>query len=130
MRNETVTVLLPAPRGDVFAYLANVENLPEWANEFARELKVVDGRHKVVNGLGEFFFEVRADPASGVIDMLAGPSDDALWLFPTRVVGLPTGETAFTFTMFQPPGQTDVVFESQYESLIRELGNLEREFAR
>src|SRR5439155_61654 len=80
---------------------------PEWATEFARELKLVDGRHKVVNGLGEFFFEIRADRESGVIDMLAGPDEEALQLFPTRVVPLGDGGSAFTFTTFQAPGQPD-----------------------
>ena len=47
-------------------------------------------------------------------------------LFPTRVVGLPDGTSAFTFTMFQPEGLPDEVFEQQYESLRRELGNVER----
>jgi hypothetical protein len=70
----------------VFAYLTNIDDMPEWATEFARELRFVDGRYKVVNGLGEFFFEIRADAESGVIDMLARPREDALQLFPTRVV--------------------------------------------
>ena len=83
----------------MFAYLADIEKLPEWATEFARELKLVDGRYKVVNGLGELFFEIRADRDSGVIDMLAGPSEDSLALFPTRVVPLADGGSAFTFTM-------------------------------
>jgi hypothetical protein len=117
-----------APRDEVFAYLADIDNLPEWATEFARELKLVDGRHKVVNGLGEFFFEIHADPASGVIDMLAGPSADELALFPTRVVPLVDGGSAFTFSMFQAPGQPDEQFENQCASLRRELGNLERRF--
>ncbi|MGH3091025.1 MAG: hypothetical protein ACRDOP_04195 [Gaiellaceae bacterium] len=54
MRSRTVTTVLPVPKGEVFAYLADIENLPRWATEFARELKVENGRHKVVNGLGEF----------------------------------------------------------------------------
>jgi hypothetical protein len=41
----------------------------------------------------------------GVIDMLAGPSEDALSCFATPVVSTPTGGNAFTFTMFQAPGQ-------------------------
>ena len=90
MTHHTLTTTFRAPRDEVFAYLADIEKLPEWATEFARELKVVDGRYKVVNGLGEFFFEIRADRESGVIDMLAGPNEDALALFPTRVVPLPT----------------------------------------
>ena len=128
MNHHTLTATFKASRDEVFAYLADIEKLPEWATEFARELKLIDGRHKVVNGLGEFLIEIRAEPASGVIDMLAGPSEDALALFPTRVVPLADGGSAFTFTMFQGPGQPDKHFESQYASLLREFNNLERRF--
>src|SRR5688572_32898677 len=107
MMHHTVTATLTAPRDQVFAYLSDIEKLPEWATEFARELRLVDGRHKVVNGLGEFFFEIQADAESGVIDMLAGPTEDGLLCFPTRVVATPAGGSAFTFTMFQAPGQPD-----------------------
>ena len=130
MNHRTLTTTFRAPRDEVFAYLADIEKLPEWANEFARELKLVDGRYKVVNGLGEFFFEIRADRDSGVIDMLAGPSEDSLALFPTRVVPLPDGGSAFTFTMFRAPGQPEEQFEGQFASLRRELDNLERRFGR
>jgi len=130
MKHHTVTTTFAAPADEVFAYLADAEKLPEWADEFARELKLVDGRYKIVNGLGEFFFEIRADAESGVIDMLAGPSDDALALFPTRVVPLADGGSAFTFTMFQAPGQPEDQFEGQFASLRREFGNLERRFGR
>jgi hypothetical protein len=122
-----VTAVLPAPKGEVFSYLSDIENLPRWATEFARELKVVDGKHKVVNGLGEFFFEIRADEPTGVIDMLAGPTEENMALFPSRVVELPGGGSAYTFTMFQAPGQPDDLFESQYRSLLREFENIERE---
>jgi hypothetical protein len=130
VRSKTVTAVLDAPKEEVFAYLADIENLPDWATEFARELVVVDGRHKVRNGLGEFFFEIRADPDSGVIDMFAGPAEDELALFPTRVVELPGGRSAYTFTMFQAPGAPDELFESQYRSLVREFENIERRFRR
>jgi hypothetical protein len=128
MNHRTITATFDAPRDEVFAYVAEIKNLPEWATEFARELKLVDGRHKVVNGLGEFFFEIEADPESGVIDMFAGPSTDGLALFPTRVVPLADGGSAFTFTMFQAPGQPDEQFDGQYASLQREFDNLERRF--
>jgi uncharacterized protein YndB with AHSA1/START domain len=60
MTSRTMTTVLPAPKSEVFAYLADVQNLPRWANEFARELVLEDGKYKVRNGLGEFFFEIRA----------------------------------------------------------------------
>jgi hypothetical protein len=130
MNHHTLTATFAAPRDEVFNYLADIEKLPEWATEFARELKLVDGSYKIVNGLGEFSFEIRADPGSGVIDMLAGPSEDSLALFPSRVVALAGGGSAFTFTMFQAPGQPGEQFESQYASLQREFDNLERRFGR
>lgn len=130
MNHHTVTRTFEVPRQEVFAYLADVTKLPEWATEFARELKVVDGQYKVVNGLGEFYFEIRADAKTGVIDMLAGPNREALVCFPTRVVATPEGGSAFTFSMFQAPGQSGEQFESQYVSLLREFDNLDQRFNR
>ncbi|HWT23113.1 MAG TPA: SRPBCC family protein [Solirubrobacteraceae bacterium] len=121
-----MTTVLNAPQAQVFEYLADVEHLPEWATEFARELKREGDDYKVVNGLGEFFFEIRADRASGVIDMLAGPTKRDMAVFPTRAVALPDGRTAYSFTMFQGPGMTDELFEAQHASLRREFANIER----
>ena len=126
MRTETVTAVLSAPRRTVFEYLADIEHLPEWATEFARELRRDGDDYKVVNGLGEFFFAIEADPATGVIDMFAGPSKSEMAVFPTRAITLPDGRTAYTFTMFQTPGMPDELFESQHASLQRELATLER----
>jgi hypothetical protein len=129
MRTATVTIVLDAPRDAVFEYLADIENLPRWATEFARELKRKDGDYKVVNGLGEFYFDIRADPATGVIDMFAGPAKDQMALFPTRAVSLPDGRTAYSFTMFQGPDMPDELFDSQHQSLRREFTNIEQAFA-
>jgi hypothetical protein len=125
MRSETVTTVLPVPRERVFEYMSDIRNLPEWATEFARELREEDGEYKVVNNLGEFVFEIRADERTGVIDMYAGPSREQLAVFPTRAVALPDGRTSYSFTMFQAPGMPDELFESQHASLKREFENIE-----
>jgi hypothetical protein len=127
--NRTITAVLDAPKDVVFGYLSKIENLPHWATEFAQELKYEDGKAKVVNGLGEFYFSINADAASGVIDMYAGPTEDELALFPTRVVPLGEDTSAYSFTMFKAPGMPDELFESQYESLRREFDNIRRQFA-
>jgi hypothetical protein len=44
MNHHTVTTMFGASRDEVFEYLADIERLPGWATEFARELKLVDGR--------------------------------------------------------------------------------------
>jgi hypothetical protein len=127
VKTHTVTAVLDAPREDVFAFLSEIDNLPKWATEFARELRFEEGKAKVVNGLGEFYFSIDADVETGVIDMYAGPSDDELMLFPTRVVPLPDGRSMYSFTMFQAPGMPDELFESQHASLKREFENIRRE---
>ena len=121
MTSRTVTCVMHAPKHEVFDYVSEIENLPRWATEFARELRFEDGRAKVVNGLGEFWFRIDADRDTGVVDMYAGPAEDRMALFPTRVVALPDGTSAYTFTMFQAPDMPDELFESQYRSLLREL---------
>ena len=80
-----------------------------------------------MNGLGEFFFRIDADADTGVIDMYAGPSEDSLALFPTRVVAVGEDTSAYTFTMFQPPDMPDELFEAQYASLQREFLNIRRD---
>jgi hypothetical protein len=126
VRIATVTAVVDAPQARVFDYMSAIEHLPEWATEFARELRREGDDYKVRNGLGEFFFTIRADRATGVIDMYAGPTKDAMAVFPTRAVALPDGSTAYSFTMFQGPGMSDAQFDAQHASLRRELDNLER----
>jgi hypothetical protein len=130
MRHATVTTVLDAPREAVFDYMADIENVPRWATEFARELKRDADGYRVVNGLGEFRFEIRADRDTGVIDMYAGPDAQRMAVFPTRAVGLPDGRTAYSFTMFQAPDMPDELFDAQYASLQREFANIEAVFAR
>ncbi len=130
MLSRTVTVVLEAPSADVFAFLSRVENLPAWATDFARELKYDNGRPKVVNGLGEFYFRIVADPDTGVIDMFAGPDEGEMAIFPTRVIELAPEKCAYTFTMFKSPEMTDDLFEAQHRSLEREFENISARFSR
>jgi hypothetical protein len=130
MRTATVTTVLDAPQEAVFDYMAEIENLPAWATEFARELKRDADGYSVVNGLGEFRFEIRADRDTGVVDMFAGPDRRRMAVFPTRAVALPDGRTAYSFTMFQAPDMPDELFDAQHASLQREFANIEAVFAR
>ena len=111
--------------------MSEIENLPAWATEFARELRRDDEGYTVVNNEGEFRFEIRADERTGVIDMLAGPSTEqmAVFLIFLRAVELAEGLTAYSFTMFQGPDMPDELFEGQYESLQREFANIDAHFA-
>ncbi len=131
MQSKTLCLNVTVAKGKVFDYLSDIRNLPRWATEFCQELKVVDGRHKVVTcpamGGHELFFKVRADRATGVIDMLAGPTEEQMSLFPARVVELSDKSSAVLFTMFQSFETADEQFEQQCDSLRKEFVALERE---
>lgn len=53
MQSKTATVVLSTPKEKVFAYLANIENMPKWSTEFCKQLKTVDGR-KLPRALARF----------------------------------------------------------------------------
>jgi hypothetical protein len=127
MKTATETTLLDAPAEAVFAYLADIENLPRWATRFCRRLERHGDRYAVVNNLGTFLFELHTDPETGVIDFHVGPEPAAMAVFPSRVVALPGERSAYVFTMFQAPGQPDALFDSQHASLQEELAVLPRE---
>ena len=62
------------------------------------------------------------------VDMYAGPTEDQMVLFPTRVVELSSGTSAYTFTMFKGPGMDDALFDAQHRSLEREFQNIRARF--
>ena len=132
MQIKTASVILTTTKRDAFEYLSDVENLPKWATEFCQQIRTVDGTHKIVTcdpEAPELYFRIRADHDSGVIDMLAGPTQDQLWTFPTRVLDLPGGGCVYMFTMIQSPGLSDSKFEQQHQSLLRELEHVRRHFS-
>jgi len=128
MMNQTVTAVLDAPSERVFDYLSKVDNLPEWATDFARELKYEGENAKVVNGLGEFFFTIDAHRDAGVIDMYAGPTEAQMALVPPRFLALGTERSAYTFTMFKASVMYEALFEAQHRSLQREFQNIRDRF--
>jgi len=121
MKSHTIAITLPVPKENLFGYLSDITNLPEWATEFCVELKYVDGRHKVVTPGGEIFFAIESDRATGVIDFKTSPDGENFSLLPSRVVGLPDGDSAYIATHFQQPTIPDDIYATECASLEREM---------
>jgi hypothetical protein len=62
--------------------------------------------------------------------MYAGPDEQHMAVFPTRVVALSPDRTAYTFTMFKAPEADDDLFDAQHRSLQREFDNIRGRFSR
>ena len=126
MNTRTYSVTIPAPKSRVFAYLADIDNLPQWATSFCLQLETVGGQHWVTTPGGKMLCEIRAHQGTGTIDYLAGPSADQLARWPARVLDLPGGETLYQFTTLQTPGMSDEEFEAQGADVQAEFDNIVR----
>lgn len=124
MNTSTTTTYFKAPRDKVFAYLANVENLPRWATGYCKELKKDGDDHKIVTPMGELYFSIDSDPKTGVVDMSSGPDKETMATFPARVAALPDGGSLLLFTNLQMPGVSDEDFAAQCRELKAEFENI------
>ncbi|MEN8197560.1 MAG: SRPBCC family protein [Pseudomonadota bacterium] len=121
MNTNTVTAYFNAPREKVFAYVADIENLPRWATGYCKELRKEGDDHKVVTPLGELYFRIDADPITGVVDMVSGPEKETMAAYPVRVAAMPDGGSLLLFTAMQLPGMSG-------EDLAAQCRGLEAEF--
>lgn len=68
-------------------------------------------------------------PGQRGLEPRVGPSEGPAALFPTRVVPVADGRSAYLFTMFRGPAQSEDEFQAETESLRRELDNIVRYFS-
>jgi hypothetical protein len=126
MNTRTYSVTIAAPKRRVFAYLADIKNLPEWATCFCQRLELIDGRHWVTTPQGKLLCEIRGHQATGTIDYLAGPSPEQMARWPARVLDLPGEQSLFQFTAVQMPGMSDEEFEAHGADVHTEFQNVLR----
>ena len=127
MRSDTQSVCLPADHTEAFDFLANPENLPQWAVGFCRSIRRDADRWLVDTGHGEVSMRYVTDATLGVIDFHFSPAPEVEAVARSRVV--PNGVGAeYLFTQFQAPGMSDAVFEAQRATLADELEVLRRFF--
>ena len=62
-----------------------------------------------------------------MIDRLAGLTEDRMAVFPSRVLEVAKGSSAFIVTMFQSSEADDEQFEMQYRSLQKEFESIRKE---
>jgi hypothetical protein len=128
MHIQTVHTRVPAPAGDVFDYMADVRNLADWATEFIEEHELDGERLKAVTQMGRVEITIEANRDDGVVDIVVTPDGARPIVFPTRVIPLPDGTTAYGFTVVRRPDQSADDFESDLASLSRELRNVRAHF--
>jgi len=125
----TLTTLITSPKTTLFNYLIDIDNLPEWATEFCHKLTFNNGQYIVTTPMGELFYRVDSDLASGVIDLMTSPDGDQYDALATRVLRVSEHACAYVVSAIQVPAISDEIFKQQMTSLDREMKNLQRLFA-
>jgi hypothetical protein len=128
MRSNTQSVSLPGLPEDVFAFLADPENLPRWAVGFCRGIRR-DGaeRWMVETPGGDVPVHYVTNAALGTIDfhMTIAPAIEAVAY--SRVIANGNG-AEYVFTQFQTADMPDVVFDGRMSALAEELHVLQAIF--
>ena len=122
-RSDTRTVSIAAPPAEVFAFVADPENLPRWAVGFCRAIRRdSDASDKWIatTGSGAIPLRYSANAVRGVIDFYFEPSPNVEVAAFSRVLPNAAG-AEYVFTQFQVTGMSDDVFEGQVRTLIEEL---------
>ena len=128
MHSEKLSVLIPAAKQQVFDYVADVNNFPQWATEFCHELRKDKNHYKVVSPMGEPYFRIQANPDNGEINLFATPAIDGKEYLPTRVISRGEKSSEYMVDFCQPPGISEAEFKQQRASLRKELDNIKSHF--
>jgi uncharacterized protein YndB with AHSA1/START domain len=125
MRNAgacTLTWAVAAPRSEVFRQLADVENLPRWAEGYCGDLTLSRGNWLAYTLNGERFVEVEADERSGVIDIRWADDRGECHFLPLRVVDWPGGRTVVSAVCWSGPWQKGAGTDTEWRAWAEVLG--------
>jgi hypothetical protein len=124
-KTETVSVSIRRRPADVYAYLAAIENFPQWS-AFARSVRPdgEDWLFETPDGNVRIRFAPRNE--FGVLDHHVTVNPDLTVYVPMRVVANGTEWSEVLFTIFRLPGMSDQEFDDDVGRVLADLRSLKR----
>lgn len=117
----TVSVTIHRPPADVYAFVADLGNLPLWS--FFSTATEVDGTWRLGTSRGEVILRLAAANDLGVLDHDVETPDGRRIYIPMRVV--PNGDgSEVLFTAFRQPGMSDEEYAADIAQVETDLANL------
>ncbi|MDI1338076.1 MAG: hypothetical protein PSU94_17995 [Lacunisphaera sp.] len=129
MNIRTIALTVSAPRDTVFNFLADIENLPQWAGAWCERLALERGRWWALTAEGEQVVDMETSAGTGVIDLRTGPSPERLTPVPIRVVALSPRRTLVSFIVIASPEQTEEAFTLRHDRWLTAARGLLRRFS-
>jgi hypothetical protein len=119
---HTRSIAVATPPEALVDLLADGDRLPEWAPDFAPEVRAEGDHHWLVgSGDGQFRIRIRSSADLGTVDILS-TEDERTGAF-GRVI--PNGDgSEFLFTLLFPPDTDGKAIAAQMEVVEGELGRV------
>lgn len=125
LRSRTLSVSIDCSPAGVYAFVANPENLPKWAQGLCRSVRKSDTGWVVETPQGPMAFRFVAKNDLGVLDHVVSPAPGTEVYVPMRVVPNGSGSEVL-ITIFQPPDMSDEQFAEDLRLVERDLATLKR----
>ena len=103
---RTLSVNIACPPGKVLEFVANPENLPQWAGGLCQSVTLTEAGWEIQTAQGAMKIRFAEKNSFGVLDHYVTPAQGGEIYVPMRV--LPNdGDSTVIFTLFQLPGMSD-----------------------
>lgn len=104
---HTLSVSIDCPPSVVAAFVTDPRNMPAWAGGLCKSVRQEGDAWRVDTGEGEVGLRFCGPTAHGILDHEITMAPDLTLYIPMRVVPNGAGSEVL-FTLFQPPGMTDI----------------------
>lgn len=123
---QYVSIAIARPLDEVYAFLADPENFPQWASGLGKGFKHLSGMDwSVETPMGPMTVCFSERNAYGVLDHSLIPKEGAVMHNPMRVIANGDGSEV-VFTLFRRLGMTDEDFARDAAWISKDLAKLKR----
>jgi uncharacterized protein YndB with AHSA1/START domain len=113
------------PAAEVYDYVSQPANLPEWAAGLGSSIELVAGRWVAQSPMGEVVVEMTERNRYGILDHRVTLADGQSFYNPMRVIA--AGERCeLVFTLRRAPGTSDADFERDAAAVTADLATVKR----
>jgi len=121
--SRTLQVSITRPPADVYAFVADPENLPQWARGLCRSIRQSGTGWIIDTAQGEINIRFTERNSLGVLDHYVTPAPGVEIYVPMRVLANGSG-SEIIFTLFRQPGMSADKFAEDIELVERDLETL------
>ncbi len=125
--HDVQSISIAKPRSEVFAYIANPENLPKWTNA-CKSADAESAELVTPNGAVPIRLETRASADQGTVDWIMTFPDGSKGAAYSRVTEDAGDTSIYSFVLMAPPVPLEMLegaLEEQKKTLAKELVSLQ-----